>query len=162
MLEYVSSTTYCPQGNGQVESTNKVLKTLLTKLVNVNKKNQDEHLSTMLFSYRTTYKVITGYTPYQLMYGLHSLMPTKYIVLVGSGNEISFYIFIASEINLVWSVFFNYEYNFQYIRGQFPIFKFLNGQKYFICLSMSYIVFVFNITLWNQVSIVIFKVFFIL
>jgi hypothetical protein len=66
----------------------------------------------MLFSYRITYKVITGYTPYQLMYGLHSLMPTKYIVLVGSGNEISFYIFIASEINLMWSVFLNYEYNF--------------------------------------------------
>jgi len=42
-------------------------------------------------------------------------MPTKYIVLVGSGNEISFYVFIASKINLVWSVFFNYEYNFQYI-----------------------------------------------
>jgi len=72
-------------------------------------------MSIMLVSYKTTYKVVTRYTPYQLMYGLHSLMPTKYMVLVGNGNEISFYIFIASEINLVWSVFSNYEYNFQYI-----------------------------------------------
>jgi hypothetical protein len=64
----------------------------------------------MLFSYRFTYKVVTWYAPYQLMFGLHSLMPTKYIMLVGSGNEISFE--IASEINLVWTVFSNYEYNF--------------------------------------------------
>jgi hypothetical protein len=41
----------------------------------------------MLFSYRCTYKVAIGYTPYQLMYELHPLMPTKYIVLVGGGNE---------------------------------------------------------------------------
>ncbi len=41
----------------------------------------------MLFSYTTTYKVTTRYTPYQLVYGLHPLMPTKYIVPVASGNE---------------------------------------------------------------------------
>ncbi len=41
----------------------------------------------MLFSYRTTYKVTTWYTPYQLVYGLHPLMPSKYIILVASGDE---------------------------------------------------------------------------
>jgi hypothetical protein len=40
-----------------------------------------------LFSYRTAYKVTIGYTPCQLMYGLHPSMPTKYIVRVASGNE---------------------------------------------------------------------------
>jgi hypothetical protein len=40
----------------------------------------------MLFSYKTTYKV-TRYTTYQLVYGLHPLMPTKYIVLVVGGDE---------------------------------------------------------------------------
>jgi len=33
------------------------------------------------------YKVTIRYTPYQLVYGLHPLMPTKYIVLVASGNQ---------------------------------------------------------------------------
>jgi hypothetical protein len=51
--------------------------TLLTKLINENKINWDEHLSTMLFSYKITYNVAIGYTPYQLMYGLHSLMPIE-------------------------------------------------------------------------------------
>jgi hypothetical protein len=83
----VSSTTYSPKGNGQAQSTNKVLGILLTKLINENKTNWDEHLSTMLFSYKSTYKVATWYTPYQLVYGLHPLMPIKYIVLVVVGNE---------------------------------------------------------------------------
>jgi hypothetical protein len=40
----------------------------------------------VLFSYKIAYKV-TRYTPYQLVYGLHPLMPTKYIVLVVGGHE---------------------------------------------------------------------------
>ncbi len=87
LLKHVSSTTYYPQGNGHVESTNKVLGTLLTKLVSENKTDCDEHLSIVLFSYITTYKVATRYTPYQLVDGLHSLMPIEYIVPVVSGNH---------------------------------------------------------------------------
>jgi hypothetical protein len=41
----------------------------------------------MLFSYIITYKIATRYTLYQLVYGLHSLMAPKYIVLVVGGNE---------------------------------------------------------------------------
>jgi hypothetical protein len=44
-------------------------------------------MSTMLFSYRIVYKVVTRYTRYQLVYELHPLMPTKYIVPIASGNE---------------------------------------------------------------------------
>ncbi len=87
LLKHVSSTTYYPQGNGQVESINKVLGTLLTKLISENKTDQDEHLSTMLFSYKTAYKIATWYTPYQLVYGLHPLMPIEYIVPITGGNE---------------------------------------------------------------------------
>jgi hypothetical protein len=53
---------------------------LFTKLVNDNQTNWNEHLPTVLFSYRTAFKVSTGYTPFQLVYGLHPLMPTEYIV----------------------------------------------------------------------------------
>jgi hypothetical protein len=41
----------------------------------------------MLFSYITTYKITTGYTPYQLVYGLHPLMPIEYIVPITGGDE---------------------------------------------------------------------------
>jgi len=59
----------------------------LTKLVSDNRINWDEHLSILLFSYIIAYKITTWYTPYQLVYGLHPLMPTKYIMLVAGGNE---------------------------------------------------------------------------
>ncbi len=41
----------------------------------------------MLFLNKIAYKVATRYIPYQLVYVLHPLMPTKYIVLVVGGNE---------------------------------------------------------------------------
>ncbi len=63
-MKHVSSIIYYPQGNGQTKSINKVLGTLLTKLVIENIIDWDEHLSTMLFSYKITYEVAAGYTPY--------------------------------------------------------------------------------------------------
>jgi len=41
----------------------------------------------VLFSYKAAYKLVIWYTPYQLMYGLHPLMPIEYIVPVTSGDE---------------------------------------------------------------------------
>ncbi len=38
--------------------------TLLTKLVNKNRNDWDEHLSTILFSYQIAYKVGTDHTPF--------------------------------------------------------------------------------------------------
>jgi hypothetical protein len=43
LMKHVSSTTYYPQGNGQAKFTSKVLGTLLSKLVNENNINWDEH-----------------------------------------------------------------------------------------------------------------------
>jgi hypothetical protein len=40
----------------------------------------------MLFSYIIVDKITTWYTPYQLVYELHPLMPIKYILQIG-GNE---------------------------------------------------------------------------
>jgi hypothetical protein len=87
MLKHVNFTIYYPHGNGQVKSTNKVIGGLLTKLVNEKKTNWDEHLSTILFSYKTFYKVVTWYTPYKFVYGLHPLIPTKYVLPAISGDH---------------------------------------------------------------------------
>jgi hypothetical protein len=59
----------------------------LNKVISENRIDWDEHLSIMLFSYKTTYKATTRYTPYQLMYGLHPLIPTEYIVIVVGGEK---------------------------------------------------------------------------
>jgi hypothetical protein len=80
ILRHTNSIIYYSQGDGQVESTNKVFGTLLTKLIDENRNDYDEHLSTILFSYRTTYNVGHGHTPFQLVYGLHLLLPIEYLL----------------------------------------------------------------------------------
>ncbi len=45
-----------------------------------NNSDWDQHLGVVLFAYYTTYKVNTKHIPFQVMYGLYSLMPKKYIV----------------------------------------------------------------------------------
>jgi len=40
----------------------------------------------MFSLYKIAYKIAIGYTPYQLIYGLHPLMPTKYVLLTFSGD----------------------------------------------------------------------------
>ena len=79
LLRHTTSTTYYPQGNGQAESTNKVIAKMLQKLVNDNRTDWDIQLYTVLFSYRTAYKVATGHSPFELVYGLLPLMLTEYI-----------------------------------------------------------------------------------
>jgi hypothetical protein len=83
----VSSTTYYPQGNGRAKSITKVISRLLTKLVNKKKTNEDEHMSIVLFSYKIVYGVAKGYTPYQLVYGLHPLMLIEYVLSTINGDH---------------------------------------------------------------------------
>jgi hypothetical protein len=80
MITHHKSTTYYLQGNDQVKSTNKTLKQILIKLVNVNQNDWDVMLPTALWAYQTTYKVSIQHTPYILVYRLMSLLPTKFIV----------------------------------------------------------------------------------
>jgi hypothetical protein len=79
-LRHTNFIVYYPQGNGQAESTNKAFGTLFTKQVNEDWNDLDEHLSTFLFSYKTTFKVGTGHIPFQLVYGLHPLLPMEYLL----------------------------------------------------------------------------------
>jgi hypothetical protein len=55
--------------------------------VNENQNDWDEHLSTILFSYIIAYKVGTCHTPFQLVYGLHPFLPTKYQLLPSKLSE---------------------------------------------------------------------------
>jgi hypothetical protein len=41
----------------------------------------------MFLSHILAYKVAIGYTPYQLVYGLHIFMPTKHVLLAFSADH---------------------------------------------------------------------------
>jgi hypothetical protein len=75
------STIYYPQGNGQMEFTNKTLKWIIIKLVNINLMDWDVILLTALWACRMTYKLTTRHTPYELVYD--STTPKCILVLLG-------------------------------------------------------------------------------
>lgn len=76
-LSHDSSTPYYPQANGQVEAINKVLKRMLQRMIGVHKRRWHLILYSALWSYRTSVKNATGFTPFQLVYGLEAVLPIQ-------------------------------------------------------------------------------------
>ena len=53
MIMHKKSTVYYPQANGQAESTNKTLQNILKKIVDEDRKDWDQKLSSALWAYRS-------------------------------------------------------------------------------------------------------------
>ena len=71
---------YHPQDKGQVESTNKVLESILTKTIHLHQKDWADRLPEDLWAYRITWRNTTGHTPYELVYGKQALLPIEFQV----------------------------------------------------------------------------------
>ena len=63
-----------------MESTNKVLESILTKTIKSNHKDWVDILPEALWAYRTTWRNTTGHTPYELVYGKKILLPIEFQV----------------------------------------------------------------------------------
>eukprot|EP00253_Pinus_taeda_P016892 PITA_16892 len=74
-IKHRRSTPYRPQANGQVESTNKVLESIITKTVHLHIRDWAERLPEALWAYRTTWRNTTGHSPYELVYGKEVFLP---------------------------------------------------------------------------------------
>jgi hypothetical protein len=72
------TTTYHPQANGQVESTNKVIEAILTKTMKESRKDWSYRLLEALWAYRTTWRNTTGFSPYALVYGKSVVFPVEF------------------------------------------------------------------------------------
>eukprot|EP00253_Pinus_taeda_P015755 PITA_15755 len=76
-LRHDSSTPYYPQANDQVEAVNKVLVTMLQRTIGMHKSDWHLILFSALWAYRTSIKDATGFTPFQLVYGLEATLPIE-------------------------------------------------------------------------------------
>ena len=70
-------TTYYPQGNGLVESSNKTLVNIIKKTLQENKNSWHNNLVFSLWANRLTTKRSIGMSPYQLVYGTEAVFPTS-------------------------------------------------------------------------------------
>jgi len=76
-LRHDSSTPYYPQANGLVESINKVLVIMIRRIIGIHRTNWHNMLFSALWAYRTSVKNSTGFTPFQLVYGLEVVLPIE-------------------------------------------------------------------------------------
>ena len=71
------SSPYYPQSNGQVEAVNKIIKTMLQRTVDKHRTNWHLMLFPALWAYRTSVKHATGFSPFQLVHGVESVLPVE-------------------------------------------------------------------------------------
>jgi hypothetical protein len=76
-VKHFTSSTYYPQGNGQAKSTNKNLVRIIKRLIEDKPRQWNTLLTYALWEDRTTTKVSTGCTPFQLVYGQESILLTE-------------------------------------------------------------------------------------
>lgn len=69
---------YHPQANGQVESTNKVLENILTKIIASHHRDWSQKLSEALWAYKTTWHNTNRFSPFELVYGKSPLFSIEF------------------------------------------------------------------------------------
>jgi transposase InsO family protein len=68
-IEHKISIAYHPQTNGQAETLNRQLKSILDKIIEKGGKDWSKKLDRTLWAYRTMFKTPIGMIPYQFVYG---------------------------------------------------------------------------------------------
>ena len=82
MLEFYQvkhhrSSPYYPQGNGQVEATNKTFIKIISKMSQEYTGEWAMHLPDAFWAYRNSPKSATGFSPFSLVYGTEVVIPAE-------------------------------------------------------------------------------------
>lgn len=76
-IKHKKSSVAYPQGNGQVEVTNRILLRGIEKRLEESKKKWPEELPRVLWAYRTSPRTSTGETPFKLAFGTEAVLPIE-------------------------------------------------------------------------------------
>ena len=75
LITRYTSSPYHPQGNRQVESSNKILLKIIKRILNDNKKAWDSKLPLVVWADRMIVKKAIGTTPFDIVYWIWVRLP---------------------------------------------------------------------------------------
>ncbi|XP_074330151.1 uncharacterized protein LOC141667497 [Apium graveolens] len=76
-IKHRKSSVAYPQGNGQIEVTNRILLCGIEKRLRESKNKWPEELPNVLWAYRTSPRISTCETPFKLAYGTEAMLPIE-------------------------------------------------------------------------------------
>jgi transposase InsO family protein len=76
-IEHRVSPAHHPQTNGQAETSNRQLKSILNKTIEKGGNDWSKKLDGALWAYRTAFKTLIGMSPYQFVYGKSCHLPVE-------------------------------------------------------------------------------------
>lgn len=75
-IEKIQTTAYHPESNEALELSHRTLDEYLRHYINADQTDWDEWIPYAMFTYNTTPHTATGYTPFELVYGRPSTLPS--------------------------------------------------------------------------------------
>ena len=94
-IQRSTTTVYHPSGNGQTEKFNKSLLDMLATLPDTKKSRWKDHVQPLVHAYNCTKSSVTGFSPFQLMFGREPRLPIDHkFGLVGDSEELSYQEFV--------------------------------------------------------------------
>jgi hypothetical protein len=75
-IKTIQTTAFHPESNGSLEGNHRVLAEYLRHYVREDQKNWDEWIPCVVYVYNTTVHTTTLYTPFELVYGFRSEVPS--------------------------------------------------------------------------------------
>ena len=74
-IEKIRTTPYHPQTNGSAERVHQTLQHMISKLDPEKRKKWPAHIGLIIIAYNSTRSLVTGYSPYYLMFGRRPWLP---------------------------------------------------------------------------------------
>ena len=88
-IEKLRTTPYHPQSNGSAEHVHQTLQRMIGKLDPNQRQKWPEHIGSILIAYNATRSLVTGYSPYFLMFGRRPQLPIDLLFLTRRAHELS-------------------------------------------------------------------------